>query len=386
MRCCIAGAGLIRTTRRDRADAHPVLAGSLVLQDEGTHSLGAVGAREPIQAAMHVVTAVNQKSATPPERRATAEAAAWFVRIDGEGLSPTEVEQFAAWRRVPENAREYQDVAALWDEFDRIPVAARPSPAISAVVAVPSRPLRRSRRVGAWGAAVAAIAACVMGLVAVPSLMLQWRADVVTRVGEIRTVQLPDGSTVTLDTDSAVTLDFNSGRRRVRLLAGEAAFNVVSDPSRPFVVEAAGGSTRALGTEFIVRDDAGLATVIGIEHRVEVSYGTPRLAASAVTLAPGEQVGYGASIGLGRIGPAPVNADSWRRGQLMVENRPLAEVVAELDRYHHGRIKIIGDDVAQLAVNGVFPISDTRASVDSLRDSLGLSTVWLTDYLVIISR
>jgi transmembrane sensor len=386
MRCCIAGAGSIRTTRRDRADAHPVLAGSLVSQDEGTNRLGAIGSKEPMQAAMHVVTAVNQKSATPSDSRTNAEAAAWFVRIDGEGLSATEAEQFAAWRSVPENAREYQRVAALWDEFDRIPIAARPSLAISAVAAVPSRELPRRRYSGAWGAAMAAVAACVVGLAAAPSLMLQWRADVVTRVGEIRIVPLPDGSTMTLDTDSAVTLDFNRGRRHVRLLAGEAAFNVASDPLRPFVVEAAGGTTRALGTEFIVRDDAGLATVIGIEHKVEVSYGTSRSAENAVTLAPGEQVGYGASIGLDRVGPAPVNADAWRRGQLIVENRPLAEVVAELDRYHHGRIRIIGDDVAQLAVNGVFPISDTRASVDSLRNSLGLSTVWLTDYLVIISR
>jgi transmembrane sensor len=337
-------------------------------------------------APMLAKTVVNQKSAIPCDSHINAEATAWFVRIDGEGLSPTEAEQFAAWQSVPENAREYRRVAALWDEFDRIPIALRPSLTISAVAAVPSRPLRRSRRAGAWGAAVAAVAACVIGLVAAPGLMLQWRADVLTRVGEIRTVQLPDGSSVTLDTGSAVTFDFNGGRRRVRLLAGEAAFNVAPDPSHPFVVEAAGGSTRALGTEFIVRDEKGTATVIGIEHKVEVSYGTPRLATSAVTLAPGEEVGYGASMGLGRVGPAAVNADAWRRGQLMVENRPLAEVVAELDRYHHGRIKIIGDDVAQLAVNGVFPISDTRASVDSLRDSLGLSTVWLTDYLVIISR
>jgi transmembrane sensor len=334
---------------------------------------------------MQVPTAVNQESATPRENRANAEAVAWFVRLDCEGLTAIEAEQFAAWRSAPENAREYQRVAALWAEFDRVPAAARPRVRVTGAAAAsygPSRPRRR----GAWGAAVAALAACVIGLAIAPGLMLQWRADVATRVGEIRTVQLPDGSTVTLDTSSAVTLDFDRGRRHVRLLAGEAAFKVAPDPSRPFVVEAEGGSTRALGTEFIVRDDGGAATVIGIEHKVEVSYATPPIPANAVTLVPGEQVGYGASIGLGHVGPAPANAASWRHGQLIVENRPLAEVVAELDRYHHGRIRIVGNDVAQLAVNGVFPISDTRASIDSLRDSLGLSTVWLTDYLVIISR
>jgi transmembrane sensor len=332
---------------------------------------------------VRATTVVNEESASPGHGNANAEAEAWFVRGEGREMTAGEAAAFAAWRRVPENARQYQSVAALWEEFDSIPPHMRPTlPPTTAATA--SRPPRRKR--AAWGCFAAAMAACAIGFAGLPGFILQWQADIVTRVGEIRTAKLPDGSTITLDTSSAVSIDFNNNHRHVRLLAGAAAFKVVSDPSRPFVVDTQGGSTRALGTEFIVRNDADAATVIGIEHKVEVSYGASPAIVSAVTLSPGNQVRYGAATGLGHVFPAPVNVASWLRGYLIVEDRPLAEVVADLDRYHRGHIRIVGDDVAQLVVNGVFPIADTRASIDALTSSLGLSAVWLTDYLVIISR
>ena len=78
------------------------------------------------------------------------------------------------------------------------------------------------------------------------------RSDAMTATGEQRTMTLADGSQVQLNTDSAISIDYQPDRRIVHVLKGEAAFSVARDPRRPFSVEAKGGSTTALGTRFIV--------------------------------------------------------------------------------------------------------------------------------------
>src|SRR5690606_28626324 len=92
-----------------------------------------------------------------------------------------------------------------------------------------------------------------------------------TGVGEQRTVTLEDGSRVSLNTATRLSLHFDRGVRRVRLQSGEALFEVARDPGRPFVVESGDRQVRALGTAFIVRRDAGRIAVTLMEGSVEVA-------------------------------------------------------------------------------------------------------------------
>jgi transmembrane sensor len=328
---------------------------------------------------------VTTQSTAPSPSRAADEAVAWFVRQDAGPLSREEATRFAAWQSEPANASAYERVAGLWGEFDRVPEEARPALPEPAMAASLDQRRHRSWWPRAWQIG-AALAACLLLGIFAPSLSVRWRADLATRIGEIKTATLLDGSTITLDTNTAVAVDFRNGERKLRLLTGEAEFQVAPDAAHPFVVEAAGGATRALGTAFTVRRDGDIVTVTGIEHRVEISYPASGADTAAATLGPGEQLRYGAAIGLGAVAAVGADADAWRRGRLIVENRPLGEVVAELDRYHRGHIQLLGDAVARLNVNGVFPVTDTRASIDALSQSLGLKAIWLTDYLVIVSR
>ncbi|MCO2360232.1 FecR family protein [Pseudomonas aeruginosa] len=188
-----------------------------------------------------------------------------------------------------------------------------------------------------------------------------WLADHSTGKGEVRILRLVDGSEVELDAQSAIDVAYDSRERRVRLLEGSAIFRAAPRAgweTRPFVVESAGGSTRALGTRFLVsRNDDGSVQVGVLEHRVAVALAHPRA---------------GAPLG-GRLD----DLTSWRRGLLVFDEQPLGEVVARLNRYRPGHLLVAPGALAQRRVSGVFRVADLEASLQSISDELGVRSLSL---------
>lgn len=200
-----------------------------------------------------------------------------------------------------------------------------------------------------------------------PGLLQDLTADYVTERGERRSLALADGSSVLLDADSALAEDYTSSERRVRLMRGGAFFNVVPS-SVPFIVEAANGEVRVLGTGFDVRllDDGGLVT---LEHG-SVSVTTDR-ATTATVLAPGQQVRFGPG-GIGAVENVELgDALAWRGGRFIFYRARLADVVHEIQRYRTGRIVIATSALADERVTGSFSLSDTDAALSSLQASVG---------------
>lgn len=232
------------------------------------------------------------------------------------------------------------------------------------------------------GTALAASLALVM-IGAVNDWPTRWQADAMTATGEQRTLAMPDGSRILLNTQSAVAFDYTPGRRTVRLLKGEAAFTVAPDRARPFTVEAGGDSTTALGTRFLVRALDGATQVSVTEHRVRVAF--PPAQGRTADVGEGQSIRYGGERGLGTPETGKVaDADAWTQGFLTFENRPLSEVVAELGRYHSGYLQVIGQDVRARRVSGVFNIHDPVGAIAKLQASLGLKSARLTDRLIFI--
>ncbi|WP_333966871.1 FecR family protein, partial [Pseudomonas aeruginosa] len=133
---------------------------------------------------------------------------------------------------------------------------------------------------------------------------VSWLADHATGKGEVRILRLVDGSEVELDAQSAIDVAYDSRERRVRLLEGSAIFRAApraGRETRPFVVESAGGSTRALGTRFLVsRNDDGSVQVGVLEHRVAVALAHPRTGTvGRRELGEGESLRYSAEGGGG---------------------------------------------------------------------------------------
>ena len=226
----------------------------------------------------------------------------------------------------------------------------------------PARPPSRRRFLYA-AAAVAAVAAPAAVLLSRPDLL----ADHSTTVGERRKVTLEDGSTVELAGSSSLSVDFSAQARRVVLHDGEAFFDVARDDTRPFVVQAADGFSRALGTSFDVKRQGTEVTVAVVEHAVAVSS-----AGSRVVVEQGQQIRYGAHR-LGKVGEADLaQVEAWRRDRLIFHETPLGEVVADLERYRGGRIVMTDARLRDIPVTAVFDARQADAALDTIASSLAI--------------
>jgi transmembrane sensor len=241
----------------------------------------------------------------------------------------------------------------------------------AAVAPLPSPPWRSPR----WAAAAAAIVVVLGGLTAYtvqrgsrsapPSLpvIAQNQPPVgsasvhyATLKGERKDVTLPDGSLMTLDTDTAVDVAFSSGRRALALAKGRAFFAVEHDAARPFVVQANGREVIALGTRFDVRLDPGRLRVVLTEGRVSV--GPVNRAGDARLLRAGQTL-VEADDGTVTVSAADLaEARNWRRGLMTFHNDTLLAAAEEFNRYSAERLVVRDPRVAKLRVTGAFQAGD----------------------------
>jgi transmembrane sensor len=175
-----------------------------------------------------------------------------------------------------------------------------------------------------------------------------------SRIGEIRTITLGDGSRVTLDTSSAVEVRFDGGQRRVQLGRGRARFEVAHDARRPFVVAAGPGEVVAHGTVFDVDLRRPETLVVLLQGSVEIrrpaAAGTP---AASTMLRPGQQLAI--SAGSAAVPVAiRVPETRWPSGMLSFEDAPLADVLASANRYSRTQIVIRDPAVREHRFTGTF--------------------------------
>ncbi|RSZ55264.1 histidine kinase, partial [Massilia atriviolacea] len=240
---------------------------------------------------------------------------------------------------------------------------------------------RARRAAAAIGAALALLAgpAWLTATTYRPAWLL---ADVRAGAGQWHSRTLDDGSRITLGGASAVNLRFDAGRRTLELVQGEILVDVAKDAARPFVVETAQGSMRALGTRFTVaRQDASTVLTM-LESRVAVQ----AAAGGETTVAAGQRVRIDAA-GIGA--PAPIDPasidDAWRLHQLVVSDRPLAEVLAQLNRHRRGRIQYDPAQLAGIRVSAVLPLDDSDRALRLLRESFPqLRMRSVTPWLVLV--
>ncbi len=312
------------------------------------------------------------------------QASAWFFRLRAPDVSAAERADFQAWLAAgPERARAWAEVEDMMADLRRPAAQAR-----AALVAEGRYPVAAGRgqrtrhRVGLIAAACCLMVVLGLGATFGPAQIDRLRADHVTAVGERRVVTLADGSQVELNTDTALSVEMTETGRRIMLWRGEAWFDVVADSARPFVVVAGDDEVVVLGTAFSVARRGPDLRVDVARGLVEVGAGRPRTA--RLRLAAGQGVELTAS------GPGPVHAVeattvfAWRRGQLVFLDQPLAQVVAELNRYRPGRIVILDRDLAGKRVTGVFELDRLGAAPAAFERTLGVASTTLTPYLTLL--
>lgn len=225
--------------------------------------------------------------------------------------------------------------------------------------------------------------------VAGPAAWLAWRqtpawtADIATATGEQRSLALPDGSRLVLNTASAVDVAFTASERRLRLRAGEILIETQPDPSntvRPFLVDSSCGVVQALGTRFSVRKlGDGACRVAVFEHAVALR---PLIGESRI-LQAGEQADFGP---LQIDEPRPVDASQalWENGMLLARDMRLGDVIAELARHRPGVLRC-DPAVAELRVTGAISLKDTDAALHLLASNLPVQIELRTPYWVTVA-
>lgn len=301
------------------------------------------------------------------------EATRWWGRMHGPDAAESRAD-FERWREAdPRNAAEYSALERTWILAE----------GLGATAIGRARGLKARSRPLAWATAPRlALAAAAMILVAlVATLQLHRSPDLsllaqahATAVGEIRTERLPDGSSVTLDTDTRVEIRFDDKVRRVRLERGRARFNVQADPARAFLVEAGGKTVSAPAANFDVQvTPSGLSLVsLGgvLEIRQQV---TDSNAPAELRLETGQAVRFAPSgSARSRAGPSEKGSEQWVSGMLVFHGVPLSSVLEETNRYAERGILLDEPSLGTLKVTGAFrplPVDELAAS---LAAALGL--------------
>lgn len=286
-----------------------------------------------------------------------AEASAWLARLQRPERSDVVEAAFRSWlAESSAHARAYARVADLWDI---IPGAVQLDQR-KAVAA----PARRQRR----GWMPLAAAACGALAVSVATVAwFQWRTPVYQTVaGGMEVVTLHDGTRVTLNTDTRLSVDYGEHERLVTLERGEALFEDVSDPKRPFVVQAGGHQVRALGTKFQVRTDPERLAVTLLDGRVEVSRDADGKPAAPTLLSPGERMVLRSDGRVALDHPSLQALTAWQRGEAVFDNVPLAHAVHEINRYGGTPVRVADPALAEMRVSGVFAVHDPAEFVSAL--------------------
>jgi transmembrane sensor len=350
-----------------------------------------------------------------PTLSISEQAAHWWTVLHEDDASAADRREFGEWvAKSPERVEAYLRTARLmralkspvirWPDapVNELIRAARVSPADavplsgsrarasadleaqprSALLRVRARAMWLPLRRPLWVAGLALL--IVIGSTAAYLLSPQQYR---TRFGEQRLVLLDDGSRVTLNTASRIEVRFTKDRRRVRLLEGEALFEVAHDALRPFIVESAAARVRAVGTQFDVYRQSLATMVTVIEGRVAVvrdvaepaafTRAPPGIPGSVAVLpvilvSAGEQVAVTARAITPLAHANVAAATSWTQRRLVFDHTPLNDVAHEFARYSRMRIRIEGDALKAQQVTGVFRSDDPASFLAFLANTPGI--------------
>ena len=310
------------------------------------------------------------------------QASQWIVKMD-KGLSRDEETALREWLQAdPQSYAILMEMTRLWDKMDAM---SRLSDLFAKPTVTPSwRSVRNVRALSAMAASV--VLAAVVGLWALLGGLNLNSAVYQTAVGEQSSVMLPDGTQLTLNTNTKVTVHYTEQQRQLQLSSGEIHISVAKDPQRPLSVMAAGQLVQALGTEFNIEitDQQNIELVV-TEGRVKVAVqpnSPAQLSRQAqqpqpdntLTLAAGEQV----TLGSHNQAVTQVSADelevklSWREGNLIFRGESLEEAVKEIGRYTSVEFIFINEDLKKMRVAGMFKAGDVEGLLATLRENFNI--------------
>ena len=337
-------------------------------------------------------------------------AAGWVVRRQ-DGLTPEEEAELQAWLAAdPAHARALAQVEDVWGRMDELPdegvvalkaglpsyetgtslppsvvvpspVPVAPEPQHRPRPSLPTSPGRRSWLIS-LGRLIpqAVVAFSMVGIIGYGWHTWQhqptFQQSFATARGEQKKINLPDGSTLWLDTATQAEVALYRQRREVHLTDGQALFAVQSNPDQPFDVLAGDTRVTVVGTRFSVRrTHSGL----GVEGSINVAVeeGHVRVAnhsaahkiddaGASIELSAGQSVTVDAAGTFSPVDRTAASITTWHEGRVNFSGTPLAQALAEFERYGDTGLVIRDPAVAALKVNGSFDLRQINAFVRAL--------------------
>ena len=314
-------------------------------------------------------------------RTIRAQAAVWVTDLHGPERSAALEAGVRRWlAEDPRHAQAFELATEAWQRSGNLPAhlldQPRPTVTLRELVSKRTTRARASRYALAGAAALCLLLAATFYLLRDPILS--------TGYAEQKTVDLTDGTQVTLNANSRVIVDYNDRLRQVTVSQGEVLFNVTKHQSRPFVVIIGSRKVVALGTSFEVRrEDAREPsfTVTLIEGRVAIeALRTPVISpfesGEATTLLnPGQRLRFAANTPDAVDSPAIDKVIAWQHGQLIFEDTSIRDAAAEFNRYGKRRLTIDASVSDTIRVGGVFRIGDPDSFARAMANAYQLRII-----------
>ncbi len=343
------------------------------------------------------------------------QAAEWLIKLDGDTpLTDADKQALKAWMaQSPAHTYELESLGAFWSDLSltelNVPVT-KPKPA---------NWLSTPRM--ALAASLLAVTVLLQQLLAAPAFDAS-NGSYATAIGKQITIPLVDGSVVRLNTNSQIEVDYSATHRNIRLVQGEAHFEVAKNKNKPFRVYAGEGRVQAIGTAFTVYLRQADVDVLVTEGKVELAAQTreppTKTPPAKTTTAPTtttQQPEYYLAVPVEKLGlltagqgativvaqdnqqQAPKREvrlmdadtlkqkDAWRQGLLLFTGDSLEEVVAEIGRYTPVAIEIIDPALKKIRIGGQFRVGDLSGMFEVLETNFGLSITRLDNNRIQIS-
>jgi len=329
------------------------------------------------------------------------EAAQWFLAMQQPDISHNEKKKFTDWLKADANNQsEYFRLRKIWQALptalaqssipkSTIPksTTAKTTTAKTTLATTLAQPITQAESIDAltpaakqkntnlfrlWHFATAACL-CLALLITQPWSMSVTAEHYANQAGKTKLINLNDGSTIKLNNDSKIIVEYSNKQRRINLVKGEAYFTVAKAANRPFIVKHNNYQFTALGTEFLLRAAKSLKLIV-TEHSVAVSDENGRNI--IIEQASGIEIGTGTRQGNSWQALSKDNIAqllSWRKQQLSFNQRPLKEVLIELERYLPGNIHLSDASLANEPVTGIFNLDKPEDILKLITEVLGLS-------------
>lgn len=305
---------------------------------------------------------MNAPIETPPDDSVDAQAAEWFSRNRGENRDDR---AFAQWLAEPAHAQAYAEIEALWSELGEL----QPARPVNVV------PMRRR----AWRPALAVAAAVICAVLAmnVGAPHNLYHQQVAAQAQGSREMQLPDGSSLFVNANTRLKIDFTAHRRDIHLLQGQLYIEVAPDKERPLWVHSGDSQVRVVGTGFDVRRGQR-QLVVTVAHGQVALFPTPDSQPTMLTAEQRASYDYRS----GQVQQTTLEANQvadWRSGHLYFRNRDLASLVDELALYRNQPVQLTDPALANYKVSGSLDVNDPDALLRALPALLPVKTVILSD-------